>query len=1028
MLINLSKIILILFIINKIKSITPIQIKSYETFLIEPSKRILFEYENLDPNDKKPEIIIYFEPIYSLIDEFTKLCVVKNISYIDIEINDTSKKICFEGKEFITENNFEIILNSKTEKSINTGKGIYYIYLTGLIKGYFHIFNLDIRLQLNYKNSKYYRFDYWGNYSQKIIYYEIPKLDKNQVLNYQIIGESEGKIEIYENETIIHSSNTSSIEDQYVNLEKNKNYLIKYINPESFVINFNEHIIKSLLLNGNDIHYELNKKQTNYFLIDISQEENNSYIYFLMDNIQEVTLKGKFYDTLDKDIIYKNLPKNDSDYDFIYDYDIEPIIPDNIIKTNNSFISLLITFDYSNNIFIKKLPNKVNIKDNITKTTIKKNEVYYYQILKNDFIENKKKVIIYSNKLYTLDIFQGTKIKKDTEIITTKFFIFNTNESDYSIILNGYDTSDDFIFELKFIDDINLNIPIDVMSIETENYFEKRIIIDNCEKDNFYILKTPINFIFTYKIIKGDIDVYSFENLTNVSIDDIYPPKIDKMKIINNPKINNEKIEFLGFKCKIPSIIELYYIENEFVSEIVDFTFQNLYLNEEEFVEFDYNYPSKFELIFINEKKDSEVLLNFTNMDEKHEKSIKLNKSNPYIYYDNNNTLQHIKITCLKSKSIILISGSKPTNTLLIDKIGKYNISENMIVTIPNNNISQYGKISIIPNSNSIIEGKYYFNYGKNPYYSFHYQSSIFFSLNKNQIFTFNINKPFENLGKRKIENDEDFYFQINTFSGNGILDYVIINEDFQNEIKENLNFDINIEKNFVYQISKCSSKESTISISNKKGKIIDKNITLKYDYELINNENQNNYLFNISTNESILFRFTELINKNYSLNLTQDLNLSISENNIEFNPLLKENVEYSIIIVENDEIENLNDDCYINKLINNKLINEKNFEIIKFEDDGSKDKIKKDISKNITDNINYIINVLALQKNNSKMIISYNPINYIKNPNNSSDMWFYILIAILCLIVIIVIIIIVVRLKKYDEDSLIEHNNMEQI
>ena len=90
MLINLSKIILILFIINKIKSITPIQIKSYETFLIEPSKRILFEYENLDPNDKKP--------IYSLIDEFTKLCVVKNISYIDIEINDTSKKIFFEGK------------------------------------------------------------------------------------------------------------------------------------------------------------------------------------------------------------------------------------------------------------------------------------------------------------------------------------------------------------------------------------------------------------------------------------------------------------------------------------------------------------------------------------------------------------------------------------------------------------------------------------------------------------------------------------------------------------------------------------------------------------------------------------------------------------------------------------------------------------------------------------------------------------------------------------------------------------------
>ncbi len=54
------------------------------------------------------------------------------------------------------------------------------------------------------------------------------------------------------------------------------------------------------------------------------------------------------------------------------------------------------------------------------------------------------------------------------------------------------------------------------------------------------------------------------------------------MKIINNPKINNEKIEFLGFKCKIPSIIELYYIENEFIYEIVDFTFQNLYLNEED--------------------------------------------------------------------------------------------------------------------------------------------------------------------------------------------------------------------------------------------------------------------------------------------------------------------------------------------------------------------------------------------------------------------------------------------------------------
>ena len=1030
MFINLLKLYLILFIINKIKStIAPIKINSYETFSIEPSKRILFEYDNIDPNDNKPEIIIYFEPFYNLIDEFTKLCVVRNISYIDIEINDTSKKICFEGKEFITENNFEIILNSKTEKSINTGKGIYYIYLTGLIKGYFHIFNLEIRPQLNYKNSKYYRFDYWGNYNQKIIYYEIPKLDENQVLNYQIIGESEGIIEIYENEQIIHSSNTSSIEDQYVKLEKDKNYLIKYTNPESFVVNFDEHIIKSLLLNGNIVHYELNKMQKNYFLIDISKDGNNSNIYFLMDNIQELTLKGKFYDTLDKDRIYENLPKNESEYDFSNDYDIQPIIPDNIIKINNTFISLLITFNYSNNIVIKRLPNKVNIKENITKKTIKKNEVYYYQILKSDFSQNKTKAILYSNKLYTLDIFPGTKIKTETEIITTKFFIFNANEYDYSIILNGYDTSEDFIFELKFIDDINLNIPIDVMSIETDNYFEKRITIDDCSKDNFYILKTPVNFIFTYKIIKGDIDVYSFENISDVSIDDIYPPKIDKMKIVNNPKINNEKIEFLGFKCSIPSIIELYYIENEFISEIVDFSFQTLYLNEEEFIEIDYNYPSKFELIFINEKKDSEVLLNFTNIDNKTENTFKLNKNKSYIYYDNNNILQHLKITGLKSKSIILISGSKPKNTVLIDKNGKYNISENMIVIIPNNNnFSQYRTISIIPNSDSEIEGKYYFNYGKNPYYSFHFQSSVFFSSTNNQIFTFNINKPFENLGKRKIENDEDFYFQINTFSGNGILDYININEDLQNEIKDNSIFDININTNFVYQISKCSSKQSIISISDKTGKIIENNITSKYDYKLINNENQNNYLFNISTNESLLFRLTTLSNNNYTLNLTQDFNLSINDGNIEFSPLMKENVEYSIIIVENDEIENLNDDCYINKLINNKLLSEKKFEIIKFDDDGSNDTIIKDISNNKTDDINYIINVLAIQKNNSKMIISYNPIKYMKNPNNSSDKWFYILIGVLCLIVIIIIIIIVVRLKKHDEELLIDHNNMEKI
>ena len=300
--------------------------------------------------------------------------------------------------------------------------------------------------------------------------------------------------------------------------------------------------------------------------------------------------------------------------------------------------------------------------------------------------------------------------------------------------------------------------------------------------------------------------------------------------------------------------------------------------------------------------------------------------------------------------------------------------------------------------------------------------------MTKDQIFTFNINKPFGNLGKRKIESDEDFYFEINTFSGSGILDYVIINEDFQNEIKENSIFDINIDKNFVYQISKCSSKKSTFSISNKKGKIIDNNITSKYYYKIINNENQDNYLFNISTNISLLFRFTELSNKNYTLNITKDFNLSINDGNIEFNPLMKENVEYSIIIVENDEIENLNDDCYINKLINNKLLSTKNFEIIKFDDDGLNNKIKKYILNYMKDNINYIINVLALQKNNSKMIISYNPINYIKNINNSSNIWFYILIFLLCIILIIIIIIIVVRLKKYDEDLLIEHNTMEQI
>ena len=76
MFLNLLKVFISIFIMNKIKSIiTPIKIKSYETFSIEPSKRILFEYENIDPNDNKPEIIIYFEPFYNLIEEFTKLCI-----------------------------------------------------------------------------------------------------------------------------------------------------------------------------------------------------------------------------------------------------------------------------------------------------------------------------------------------------------------------------------------------------------------------------------------------------------------------------------------------------------------------------------------------------------------------------------------------------------------------------------------------------------------------------------------------------------------------------------------------------------------------------------------------------------------------------------------------------------------------------------------------------------------------------------------------------------------------------------------
>ncbi len=339
---------------------------------------------------------------------------------------------------------------------------------------------------------------------------------------------------------IINILNNNGFETNYINIKKNKNYIIKKIN--SFKIKLLKLILIKILYKKNiyNIYIKYNKEniKNKYILIN-KKDIKKKFLFYI---------KKKYYKK-DIFILYKKKKTLLKNIKYLNKINLLNInIPYNKINCNNIYsickeISILI----KKNIFINKNKIKKKIKNNliIINNIIDKNIINYkYIIINNIKYLNKKININDENKFNILNIKKSNNIKDIINYILIesgqKIIYLDLNKiKKYNFIKNKYIYIKENIFLKK-------NIKKYHISKNTKNL----ILIAPLFNNKYFIKKNNLNNIKINKYISNIY--YNIQDIflqkTCELIKKKYKGTSNKTNTIINKKKNNNKILILNYK------------------------------------------------------------------------------------------------------------------------------------------------------------------------------------------------------------------------------------------------------------------------------------------------------------------------------------------------------------------------------------------------------------------------------------------------------------------------------------------------
>ena len=1000
----------ILFILkfNLIELLTPIIIEPFQKYNIKHKKQILFQYYNLIKNpDILTDIVIYYKREKDYNQDKLTFFIVKNIK--DIYSNTTDSKIkqrLYKGF-FRKETYYQSEIRQNENYTINTGNGTYYIFLSGLITGEFEIFNLQNIRKIN----PYYSFN--ANYrsfsSNKSVTLSLGKINENIKLQYQINSGNLSLIEennSFDNIQIINNS-TIGVFD----LKKGKNYFLLFDiegKKGNLFGNFYKEELEILNI-GNSI-----EKMGQNFYVDLiinMTDINDSYLEFETNDDFEIYFK--YYNTIDKEEIIKNYPQKKEDFK----YNINKTKYENIEKFTkdlNENLSMLIRIYFEIKIFIKNLPPP-NLIINDKKETIKKDTIYFYLLNSSLLInEKKKECLIYVTEPSGININSNISLLNKLKNYPRKLYKIEL-ESDIKIIL--YHKDKDFNFEIKFYSQIEDYGKTDKIIHETEFFIEKRIELNDCNKNYYFFYFTYSTFITYTKLIKGDANVYSINEYDNkINIDDIYPMTNDKeIEVLEQQIEQKENFLVLKLKCKSKSIIDIYSIKDDFMNYFTTSFTRYLYIRENEYVNITLRYNIELDLIADKKQNEQNMLIKLN------ETEYKLNKRSLYYQIENINSKSEnlLQIISIKGNNIIILrEGINENNGIIISDTLNYKYIMNNVFVFPKDDksINEVKISSKLLNSGDFIIFFLYDNYGRKSFFDISLFDAQRFISTYDSNFNITIKNPYNDLGNRKLDDNEYYYYyifgneqKIALWFSYEIIRNIKLDSNNLQIMKKGINtfsIDTKNKKQLIYQINKCQSTNVDIKIKEneliKNNKLMnnfkyDKNKFIISEYII---DKEINISLEVQSFNNTLFKYIILEKEiKYIFNPTENYNITIDVNNstnkikLNFESFLQnEKTEYNIIIVNQSEVNEklMNDECYLFEILENEKA-----KIIKFDDDGKNKNIDKEFEFEFKVEGKYLINIFGKQKDNFKIITIYNYTEFyhIKTENNNSFLFYFLLI-----------------------------------
>ena len=900
---------------------------NYISLYTKDYKSILYDYEYRDVIELKSyqnyNIKLNEKKYYQILKYFNNQSISEGELRILFNNNNKAQSInlfIYYDKTFIHEtlNVFDNYIYQKTinnkisfspKDNLYLPIGYWYIVIVSNLGNNFED-NFIIYNQGEYYilSEKKFYLKYYIHNNIDYAYFKIPPFSKYLTLHYEWynnLNECLNSI-IINNEEI--SDFKESISDNYEIKDKTKDNIIK-INFKTSKIGVHSRLLlyltenKKILYLTNDfkpIKIPILSHQIIYLFNDISRDDLNENIYFILNGNKILNPKIKFYNTDNLNSILYSLPKSLEQFDIemnIYENDMYYY---NKTNENNKYAIIGIQVPFSNlkEYSFQKIDLPRLIHKNVKKKFLK-NETKDYYINEDSFINKDIKILLFAERDNIISFKEGfeTKFYNKNNIYLISYDMLKTY-SKIEFTISDPNKSKDYLFEIRYLKDEILYYYNTDSRFKLNNlYYE----INDCSKHtNIIGLYENIesSSIFYINSIEGDAKIY-YTNSIN-ELDDIY--NLSNEHLYKYPFIINSKKDFIKISCIIPSKIEIIYynVQKEGIINLQKGVVVPFYIEKNQNLELKINpnsllfgeyFYSKIKLIQNKYENNMSIEINFNNI------SSTLDNNNYYI----ENQHEKLKNPIISFKSgisncfiFIYISLDKYSINYIKNEItnSKFTKFYNIFVFPLNliSNINSMANIYILNKENNISSICLNKNYGNIE--RIYKETSNCITLKKGENITISlIYENAKNIVNEEInyyllaytENIKDFEFTFNFYTYSNLISYH--------------SFDFNIGKNN-YIILCFENKKfdkfneeliGEIIFKFGKGKVNGSNLYIYEDKKEIHKKDNNifdNYISKIDINNDYLFTYNYPKNLKYYF-VIQSNEKEFKDRIIIYNPII---------------------------------------------------------------------------------------------------------------------------------------------